>query len=62
MKELFAFLNAQNGDRLVGYGLIVVILAIVLVRGIVNIFRVFEGIFKSLIYDAKKKKIKKEDI
>jgi hypothetical protein len=50
MRELFEFLNGQNGERLVGYSIVFIIVTYLVIEGIVDIVRAI----------TKVKKVKKE--
>lgn len=56
MKELFDFLNAQSGDRLLGYGLILIIALFIIVNGLMSIVSSITSIFKN-----KQKKVLEKD-
>ena len=57
MKEIFDFLNAQNGDRLFGYALVLIILTTIIVSGITSIVNSITSTIK-----RKQNKIKDKNI
>lgn len=60
MKEILDFLNTQNGDRLFWYGVVLIIIVALVVKGLVSIFESIASIFKNR-HKKETKKVNKNE-